>query len=266
LISFSQTLSATGLIRPTRRRGFCPACRFLFSGGYGEQRGVEVAPPAFGAFVFLVVAAIAWALVVRDSRSSGDMEMGLGSFQSFTVSWLVMMGAMMLPSATPLVFEFGRNAEGRRGWRAATGVLGVTYLSVWLVFGIACYLVVSALPMSWTDSRLAGGLALALAGLYGLTPIKRASEARCRELCALHGPLPFNLMRSAMFVGANYGLSCVGCSAALMVAMVLIGMSSLIWVVILGGVVLVYKLAPAPSMWQTLMLSAALGAMAIVYV
>ncbi len=51
-----------------------------------------------------------------------------------------------------------------------------------------------------------------------------------------------------------------------MVAMVLVGMSSLIWVVILGGIVLVYKLAPAPSMWQTLMLSAALGSLGVVYV
>ena len=265
-MSLSRTLSATGLIRPTRRRGFCPACRFLFAGA-GEQRGgeVELAPPAFAALAFFIVAAIAWALVVRESRSSGDMGMGLGSFESFTASWVVMMAAIMLPSAMPLVFEFGRNAEGRRGWQAATGMLGATYLSIWLAFGIACYLVVSALPMSWTDERLAGGLALALAGVYGLTPLKRASEARCRELCALHGPLPFNLMRSAVFVGANYGLSCVGCSAALMVAMVLIGMSSLIWVIILGGVLLLYKLAPAPSMWQTLMLSAALGALAIVY-
>jgi predicted metal-binding membrane protein len=266
LTSVSRTLSATGLLRPTRRRGFCPACRFLFA-STGEQRGgeVELAPAAFAALAFLIVAAIAWALVVRESRSSGDMEMGLGSFESFTASWVVMMAAIMLPSAMPLVFEFGRNAEGRKGWQAAMGMLGAMYLLIWLAFGIACYLVVSALPMSWTDERLAGGLALALAGVYGLTPLKRASEARCRELCALHGPLPFNLMRSAVFVGANYGLSCVGCSAALMVAMVLIGMSSLIWVVILGGVVLVYKLAPAPSMWQTLMLSAALGALAIVY-
>jgi hypothetical protein len=48
-------------------------------------------------------------------------------------------------------------------------------------------------------------------------------------LCALHGPLPFNLMRSAVVAGARYGLSCLGCSAALMVAMVLLGMSSLWW-------------------------------------
>ena len=267
-MSLTQTLSTVGLIRPSRRRGFCPACRFLFAAPAGEHRGgaVELAPPAFAALAFLVVAAIAWGLVVRESRSGGDMEMGLGSFESFTASWVVMMAAMMLPSAMPLVFEFARSAEGRRGWQAATGMLGATYLSVWLAFGIACYLLISALPMSWTDDRLADGLALALAGLYALSPLKRASEARCRELCALHGPLPFNLMRSAVVVGANYGLSCVGCSAALMVAMVLVGMSSLVWVAILCGIVLVYKLAPAPSMWQTLILSAALGGLGVVYV
>jgi predicted metal-binding membrane protein len=112
---------------------------------------------------------------------------------------------------------------------------------------------------------LVGGMAFVLAGLYGLTPIKRASEARCRELCALHGPLPFNLMRSALVVGAKYGLSCVECSAAVMVAMVIIGMSSLSWIVILSGVVLVYKLAPGPSTTRTLLLSAALGAFGVVY-
>ena len=111
---------------------------------------------------------------------------------------------------------------------------------------------------------LVGGVALVLGGLYGLTPIKRASEARCRELCALHGPLPFSLMRSAVVV-AKYGLSCVGCSAALMVAMVIISMSSLSWIVMLSGVVLVYKLGPAPSSRRTWLLSAALGALGVVY-
>jgi predicted metal-binding membrane protein len=45
-------------------------------------------------------------------------------------------------------------------------------------------------------------------------------------------------MRSAVVAGARYGLSRLGCSAALMVAMVLLGMSSLWWAVILGIVVL----------------------------
>jgi predicted metal-binding membrane protein len=63
----------------------------------------------------------------------------------------------------------------------------------------------------------------------------------------------------------KYGLSCVGCSAALMVAMVIIGMSNLTWILILSGVVLVYKLAPAASPRRTLLLSAALGALGVVY-
>jgi predicted metal-binding membrane protein len=108
-------------------------------------------------------------------------------------------------------------------------------------------------------------LALAVAGVYSLSPIKRASQARCRELCALHGPLPFNLMRSAAVAGARYGLSCLGCSAALMVAMVLIGMSSLWWAVILGVVVLLYKLAPALQMRYEVVLSLSLVALGVVY-
>jgi predicted metal-binding membrane protein len=110
------------------------------------------------------------------------------------------------------------------------------------------------------------GAALALAGVYSLSPIKRASQARCRELCALHGPLPFNLLRSAVVAGVRYSLSCVGCSAALMVAMVLLGMASLWWAVLLGVVVLIYKLAPPLRMRYELVLSAALVAFGVTYI
>jgi predicted metal-binding membrane protein len=211
------------------------------------------------------VAAAAWWLTIEQSRSMNGMTVDPGTPGSFAVSWVVMMAAMMLPTALPLVFQFVRTAEGRRGWQAATGLLGLTYLSVWLAFGLICYVVRSALPMSLPNKGLVGLVALVLAGLYALTPIKRASEARCRELCALHGSLPFNLMRSAPVVGVKYGLSCVGCSAALMVAMLIIGMSNLTWVLILSGVVFVYKLAPAASTRRTLLLSGALGALGVVY-
>jgi predicted metal-binding membrane protein len=101
--------------------------------------------------------------------------------------------------------------------------------------------------------------------LYGLTPIKASSEVRCRELCSLHGPMPFSVVRSGMVAGARYGLSCVGCSAGLMVAMAIIGMSNLGCMVILAAVVLLYKLAPAPSLRRTWLLSGALVTMAIAY-
>jgi predicted metal-binding membrane protein len=202
------------------------------------------------------------------------MSMGLGSIGPFVASWAVMMAAMMLPSATPLVFEFARNAEGRRGWQAATALLGVTYLGIWLAFGVVGYALYNAVRMPWPNQGLLGGAALVIAGLYALTPVKHASEARCRELCALHGPLPFNLVRSAVVAGARYGLSCLGCSAGLMVAMVLIafgngpeaiGMSNLVWMIVLTAVISTYKLAPAPTLRWRLALSAAVVALGVLY-
>jgi predicted metal-binding membrane protein len=229
----------------------------------------DLARPTVAALVVLAVAAAAWAVMVHHSRSMADMagmDIGLGPPASFAATWVVMMAAMMLPSAIPVVVEFARTAERRRGWQLATGVLAGTYLGVWLIFGVACYAVYAVLRMPWPNQPVVAGLALALAGVYSVSPIKRASQARCRELCALHGPLPFNLIRSAAVSGARYGLSCLGCSAALMVAMVLLGMSSLWWAVILGLVVLVYKLAPPLRMRYELVLSAALVALGAAYV
>jgi predicted metal-binding membrane protein len=52
---------------------------------------------------------------------------------------------------------------------------------------------------------------------------------------------------------------------ALMVAMVLLGMSNLWWAVILAVVILVYKLAPPLRMRHELILSAALAALGVAY-
>ena len=255
-MSQAELLSAVGLIRTSRRRGFCPACR-LFQTGEGPQ---EISAPALIALAFLVLAAIAWTVTVVRMSAMDDMAMGLGPLGPFVVAWTVMMAAMMLPSALPLIFEFARNAERRRGWRVATALLGTTYLGVWLAFGVVCYAVYNALGMPWPNQAVVGGVALVIAGLYALTPLKRASEARCRELCAVHGPLPFNLMRSALIAGGRYGLSCLGCSAGLMVAMVLIGTSNLLWMIAVTALVLIYKLAPA----STLLWASALSAVVVV--
>ena len=251
-----------GLSRQAKPGGFCPACRVLMR---ARDARPELAKPMVVALVVLAVAGIAWAAMAHHSHAMAGMDMGLGPIESFAVTWVVMMAAMMLPSAIPVVLEFARTAEGRRGWPVATGVLAVTYLGVWLMFGVVCYALYTAARMPWPNQAVVVGLALALAGVYSVSPIKRASQARCRELCALHGPLPFNLMRSAAVVGARYGLSCFGCSAALMVAMVLMGMSSLWWMVILGIVVLIYKLAPPLRMRYELVFSLALAALGVAY-
>ena len=256
-------LAAIGVVRQARPGGFCPACRLLMKARDARQ---ELAKPMAAALVVLAVSAVAWVAMVHHSHAMAPMDMGLGPIGTFAATWVVMMAAMMLPSAIPVVLEFARTAERRRGWRVATGVLAATYLGVWLVFGVVCYAVYTALRMPWPNQAVVAGVALALAGVYSVSPIKRASQARCRELCALHGPLPFSLMRSAAVAGARYGLSCLGCSAALMVAMVLIGMSSLRWAVILGIVVLIYKLAPPLRMRDELVLSLALAALGVAYV
>jgi predicted metal-binding membrane protein len=260
-MSHVQMLSTVGLIRTSRRRGFCPACR-LFQTGDGPQ---EISAPALIALAFVIVAAAAWALTIARMSSMDDMPMGLGAIGPFAAAWTLMMVAMMFPSAMPLIFEFARNAERRRGWRLATAVLAVTYLGVWLAFGGLSYLLYNALGMPWPNQAVVGGAALVVAGVYALTPLKRASEARCRELCALHGPLPFNLMHSAILAGGRYGLSCLGCSAGLMVAMVLIGLSNLTWMIGLTAVLCIYKLAPAPTLRWASALSAAVVALGVLY-
>lgn len=257
---FLATIRLTSQAKPG---GFCPACRVLMTARDARQ---ELAKPMVAALVVIAVAGFAWAAMAHHAHAMAGMDMGLGPIESFAVAWVVMMAAMMLPSAIPVVLEFARTAEGRRGWPVATGVLAATYLGVWLMFGLVCYAVYTAAGMPWPNQAVVAGLALAVAGVYSLSPIKRASQARCRELCALHGPLPFNLVRSAAVAGARYGLSCLGCSAALMVAMVLIGMSNLWWAAILGIVVLIYKLAPPLRMRNELALSLAMTALGVVYV
>jgi predicted metal-binding membrane protein len=267
-MSGGRLLLTIGLTRPARPAGFCPACRVLMK---ALDARPELAKPMMAALVVLTVAGIAWAAMIQHSRSVAEMagmagmDMGLGPIQSFAATWVVMMAAMMLPSAIPVVLEFARTAEKRSGWPVATGVLAATYLGVWLTFGVVGYAIYTALRMPWPNQAMVVGLALALAGVYSVSPIKRASQARCRELCALHGPLPFNLMKSAVVAGVRYGLSCLGCSGALMVAMVLLGMSSLWWAVVLGIVVLIYKLAPPLRMRHELILSLVLVALGIAY-
>src|SRR5258708_28173267 len=106
-------LVALRLARRARRRGFCPACRADLTGVSRAVRGVQLATDGITVAIVLGVAAVAWAVTAWQMLGSG-MAMGLGSAASFATLWTVMMAAMMLPSAIPLVYRFARQAEGRR--------------------------------------------------------------------------------------------------------------------------------------------------------
>jgi Predicted metal-binding integral membrane protein (DUF2182) len=91
-----------------------------------------------------------------------------------------------------------------------------------------------------------GGLVGSLAHPSGRRVGLKGSETFCETWGERRGGVAGLDAHFSVIVGTKYGLSCVGCSAALMVAMVIIGMSSLGWIVVVSGMVLVYKLAPAP--------------------
>src|SRR5262249_15785336 len=141
----ARLFTTLGLLRQARPGGFCPACRVLMKARDASQ---ELAKPLVAALLVLVIAGVPCVALPQHSRSMAEMagmDMGLGPIESFAAMWIVMMAAMMLPSAIPVVLEFARTAERRRRWPAATAVLTLTYLGVWLVFGVLCYAIYATL-------------------------------------------------------------------------------------------------------------------------
>jgi predicted metal-binding membrane protein len=112
-------------------------------------------------------------------------------------------------------------------------MLGAGYLAVWAAAGIPAYLAQELLPMSLAP------LALAVAGIYQLTPAKQACLRKCRT------PADFLMQRwgrGALRLGLEHGAWCLGCCWALMAVLVVVGMMGLEWVVGLGVLVALEKL------------------------
>ena len=172
----------------------------------------------------VVVVLAAWAITVR---SPAGMDASAAAFLGL---WTVMMAAMMLPSAAPLVLLYRQSATGTR-----TTSLTLGYLLVWAALGAFAYLYMRSGIMipAWT--------VLAAAGAYQLTPLKAACLRRCRT------PADFLILRwgrNPLRLGAEHGAWCAGCCWALMVVLVVAGSMGLGWVVALAALVLVEKLAP----------------------
>jgi predicted metal-binding membrane protein len=167
------------------------------------------------------------------------MGMGFGSLASFTITWVAMTAAMMAPSATPFVVSFARRAPRPP---LPTAVLIAVYLLVWTCFGIAVYYASMAMPIS-LPAATAAALAIAFVGLYALTPVMRAGRQRCIEMCRRTDRINGQGVRAAVVEGTTYGVSCVVCSGAVMLAVVVLGMSHIVWIALGAAMVLLYKLA-----------------------
>ena len=172
--------------------------------------------------------------------------------------WWVMMVAMMVPSAAPMILLYARVVRHGQtrgeipGALAPTAAFAAGYLLCWLGFSAFVTALQFALErsglvdgmMMWaTDHRLTATL-LIVAGLYQLSPLKKACLTQCRS------PVEFLARnwrpgRSGAFrLGILHGAYCLGCCWALMLLLFAAGIMNLVWIAGLAILVLVEKLTP----------------------
>lgn len=171
--------------------------------------------------------------------------------------WWVMMAAMMLPSAAPVLLLFARVSRNQKqGGRPfiPTGIFAAGYLAAWggfsaLAAGLQwalAHLGLLSPMMATTGDLLCGGILVA-AGVWQLTPIKHICLRHCRS------PLGFLMGNwrpgrlGAFRMGLAHGLYCLGCCWFLMGLLFFGGVMNLYWIAGLAAFVLFEKTIPLGS-------------------
>ncbi len=149
------------------------------------------------------VTVAAWAGVVTQAVPPNDMAMR-GGLQpagaiGFIGAWVVMMAAMMLPSAAPLLLLYRVAGQGGRSVNTIPLVAG--YLVVWAAFGALVYTAQQTL-LAVTDANPALGVARPY-GVAGILAIAGAYQFSRRPACA-HVGLPLISSCSAGMAGAHW--------------------------------------------------------------
>jgi predicted metal-binding membrane protein len=168
--------------------------------------------------------------------------------------WAVMMAAMMLPTAVPMILAFtvvNRPRESR-GAIMPVWIFTSGYLSTWIVYSAGATvaqwgLLRTALlsPVTLVSAPVLGGFLLIAAGIFQWTPWKDACMAKCRN------PMGFLLAHwrpgnmGAFTLGSRYGLYCVGCCWLLMTLSFALGVMNLAWMAALTVFMLIEKISPA---------------------
>jgi predicted metal-binding membrane protein len=204
--------------------------------------------------VLLLIAGAAWASVIWSSLRGEDMMMRMpmpmtvADGLAFLMSWAVMMTAMMLPSALPMIALYGAIQRGAafvapKGVPAA--VFTLVYLLLWAATGVPVY-IAHTLLMTLAEPAFSYGVAVILlaAGVFQLSPLKRTCLRACRS------PLGFLLghwragRRGSLVLGWSHAAYCLGCCWALMLVLVAAGAMGLLWVLLITAVVAAEKLLP----------------------
>jgi predicted metal-binding membrane protein len=171
--------------------------------------------------------------------------------------WAVMMVAMMLPSASPLVLLYARvmrqaESQGRKVEAPVSiSAFASGYLTLWILFsGLAVALQFgferSGLMSAMMASRsvaLSGALLIA-AGAYQLSPLKATCLRHCRGSATFLSAHWRPGVAGAWRMGLLYGAYCVGCCAVLMLLLFVGGVMNLVWIAGLTLFVALEKFAP----------------------
>jgi predicted metal-binding membrane protein len=164
--------------------------------------------------------------------------------------WLVMIGAMMLPTVVPMVRLFSAVTARAPGPAPARLAFLAGYLAVWTAFAVLALLAdeaVHALVTGWAwlaaRPNLLLGTTLVLAGAFQFSPLKNACLTACRNPVGFLWQHYRRGAAGAWQLGLRHGMSCLGCCWALMLVMVATGVGSLVWMVGLTAVMVIEKTA-----------------------
>jgi predicted metal-binding membrane protein len=165
----------------------------------------------------------------------------------FLGTWTLMMAAMMLPSAAPMVLLHRLGSDGRvvqRELRSAVFVAG--YLLVWGSVGIAVWGAARAAEQVVPHEARPTAIAaiLLIAGIYQLTPLKSVCLRACRTPADFLLTHWYRGLGGSFRTGVEHGLYCLGCCWALMAVFVAAGAMSLVWAVVIAAAVFVEKVLP----------------------
>jgi predicted metal-binding membrane protein len=169
------------------------------------------------------------------------------------LAWVLMIAAMMLPTALPLFDAFDRLAADRPDRPHLLALLGLGYVTAWGGFGVVAHALhglllatVDSVPVLSRHAWLIGSATIAGAGAFQFSRLKHRCLDKCRS------PLSFVIehwrgrqqARQAFVLGAHHGLFCVGCCWALMLLMFVVGAGNLGWMLLLAALMAIEKNLP----------------------
>jgi len=187
--------------------------------------------------------------------------------------WWLMMIAMMLPSATPMVLlhaavtrkglarvgSVGPHIPSYRLFLTTTAFIS-GYLAMWGVFSLIAVVTQWVLvrgellsEMMMSTSKLLGLGLLLTAGIWQLTPFKTVCLRHCRSPISFLSTNWQPGVGGAFRMGIEHGAFCLGCCWFLMALLFYGGVMNLIWIIGLALLVLVEKVLPAGVVFGRIM-------------